>query len=128
MQNQAFSRSRFAAQAPADTGRGAPATDSFGHAEYVTFRLAPGVSEAAFLKVLADTAPLVSGAAGFVRRQLSCDADGLWTDHVEWREAAAAHQAAEALMADPAFAPFMEALDPQSVHMRHGAIRFRMGN
>ena len=52
--------------------------------ETVTFRLLPGTDSAAFLAAARATAPLVAACPGFVARHLTCDADGTWTDLVEW--------------------------------------------
>jgi hypothetical protein len=58
---------------------------------------------------------------GFAGRSLSRDESGLWTDHVRWANAAdAAKAAAEAAMSDPTIAPFMAAIDADTLSFAHG--------
>lgn len=95
-------------------------------AEIVTFRLAPGMTEAAFLQAANGTVPFVEAAPGFVARRLSRAEDGTWTDHVVWASMDQAMAAAEALMAEPAAAPFLQAIDMASLAMRHEAILLQM--
>jgi antibiotic biosynthesis monooxygenase (ABM) superfamily enzyme len=94
--------------------------------EIVTFRLAPGVTEAAFLAAARGTEAFVAAAPGFVSRRLSRGEDGTWTDHVEWSSMADAVAASEALMADPAALPFLQAIDPATISMRHETLLMRM--
>jgi hypothetical protein len=111
--------------APADAAR-AGGTDPRPVAEIVTFRLAAGVSEAAFLAAAWGTEDFVSRAPGFRGRRLSRAGDGAWTDHVVWASMAEAKAAAETLMADPAAMPFLRAIDPDSIAMRHETILLQM--
>lgn len=106
--------------APADSARGAAAPC----VEVVTFRLLPGADAAAFLAAARATEAPLRDQPGFLRRRLVQGADGQWTDWVEWRDRAAAGAAAEAMMADPAFGPFMALIDGASVVMRHEALTF----
>lgn len=106
--------------APADTARGAAAPC----VEVVTFRLVPGADVADFLTAARATEMPLRDQPGFLRRRLVQGADGQWTDWVEWRDVAAATAAAEAMMAAPAFRPFMALIDPESVVMRHDALAF----
>ena len=108
--------------APADTARGAAAPC----VEVVTFRLVPGADAADFLNAARATEIPLRDQPGFLRRRLVQGADGQWTDWVEWRDVAAATAAAEAMMAAPAFGPFMALIDPESVVMRHDALTFAM--
>lgn len=94
--------------------------------EVVTFRLLPGVAPADFLTAAAATEPPLRRMHGFRARRLVQGADGVWTDLVEWDSLALAHAAAGAVMADPAFAPFMAAIDGATVAMRHDRILWRM--
>lgn len=58
--------------------------------------------------------------SGFIRRSLvGPDAQGRWTDLVEWRSHDEAMAAAAAIGQEPELKPFMEIIDPQSVEMRH---------
>jgi hypothetical protein len=114
-----------AALAPADTARGAePAPGRV--AEIVTFRLAPGMSDAAFLDAARATGPLLAGEPGFLSRRLSRGADGRWTDHVAWASLAQAEAAAARVMAHPAARPFLVAIDPASIAMRHEPVLMTM--
>lgn len=91
-------------------------------AEIVTFRLNATATPDAFLRAARGTGDALRAAPGFLRRRLTLGADGVWTDWVEWRDAATARAAANAVMQDPAFAPFMAMIDGATVTMRHDAI------
>ncbi|MEM8633103.1 MAG: hypothetical protein AAGF74_17915 [Pseudomonadota bacterium] len=106
------------ALAPAEALR-AEGTAAGPVAEIVTFSLAEGVSPAEFLGRAKTTEAFVRAAPGFLRRRLTQSEDGTWTDYVEWNSLAEAKAAAEALVSDPAMAPFLQAVDPASVSMRH---------
>ena len=112
------------ALAPAEQARGQGTAEHV--AEIVTFRLQSGVDDAAFLEAAATTIPFVEAAPGFLSRRLTRGVDGTWTDYVVWSSMANAKAAAEALMADPAVLPFLEAIDPESITMRHEAILMQM--
>jgi hypothetical protein len=114
----------LAAFAPADTARAGDAAPPV--AEIVTFRLAPGVAEPVFLDAARATGALLSGEPGFVSRRLSKGADGTWTDHVTWTSLADAETAAARIMAAPGAQPFLMAIDPASIVMRHEPILFAM--
>lgn len=114
------------ALAPADTARGQPTDGPV--LEVVTFRLAPGITDAAFLAAAKGTAAVVAARSGFVRRSLLRDETGQWTDIVEWQSLAQAHAAAEAVVTDPAFAPFGAAIDMNGLTLRHLPILWQMGD
>ena len=59
-------------------------------------------------------------------RRLSAGADGLWTDHVVWAGMAEARAAADAIMTEADVAPFLGAIDPESVTMRHETLLIQM--
>ena len=107
--------------AAADTARG-DATAPGPVAEIVTFRLVPGVTEAAFLEATRAMQPAVARAPGFVSRRLSHNADGTWTDYVVWTDLARAEAAAREVFADPVTKPFADAIDGASIDMRHEPI------
>ena len=96
-------------------------------AEIVTFRLAEGVTDAAFLDAARAMQPFVEAAPGFVSRTLSKGEAGSWTDHVLWTSMTSARTAAETIFADPATAPFAAAIDAKSVVMRHEPVLFAPG-
>lgn len=108
--------------APADSARGAGVPC----VEVVTFRLVAGADPAAFLAAARATEGPLRAQPGFLRRRLVLGAEGQWTDWVEWRDAASAQAGAEAMMAEPAFGPFMALIDGASVAMRHDALIFAM--
>ena len=108
---------------PADAARGGPAEPVL---EVVTFRLMPGVSGAEFLAAAQATKPALTGQPGFVRRHLLHDADGVWTDLVEWQSLTQAQAAAERVMQLPEFRPFLAAIDPASIAMAHRAVVWQM--
>lgn len=112
------------ALAPADAARakGSPAPVL----EVVTFRLAPGVTEADFLAAARATEAPLRAQPGFLGRHLTRSDQGLWTDHVAWASLPEAMAAAEVMMAEPAFGPFMAAIDGASVAMRHDPILWQM--
>jgi hypothetical protein len=115
----------FVAFAPEGMARGE--TTAGPVMEIVTFRLTPGISEAAFLVAAKDTGALVAAQPGFIRRSLLRDDAGLWTDAIEWHSLTAAHTAAQTVTADPSFAPFGAAIDMTSLTMRHVPILWQMG-
>ena len=94
--------------------------------ETVSFRLMPGTDVAAFLDAAADTEARLRAKGTLVRRLLSRDASGGWSDVIEWTSMDDALAAAEAVMQDPAFAPFGAMIDPDTVQMRHAPILWRM--
>ena len=109
---------------PMDAAR---AGDAPAHvAEIVRFRLADGVSDAAFLDATRAMQPIVASATGSLSRSLSKNEDGSWTDYVVWKDLARAQAAAETIFAEPATKPFMDAIDGASVDMRHEPILWQM--
>ena len=113
------------ALAPADALRAGPPDAPV--AEIVTFRLDTATPEAAFLAAARATGPLLAAAPGFVSPRLSRGADGTWTDHVEWSSLAEAEAAARAILSDPAAGPFLAAIDPSTIVMRHEALHWTLG-
>ena len=114
----------LAGLAPADTacaGGAAPPV-----AEIVTFRLAPGMTDPAFLDAARATGSLLAAEPGFLSRRLSKGADGTWTDHVTWTSLSEAEAAADRIMAAPEAQPFLAAIDPASISMRHEPILMTM--
>ena len=111
------------AMAPADALRAETAAPVL---EIVNFRLNSNVADASFVSAAAGTEEMLCERGALVRRYLVRDADGLWTDVIEWTSMEAALAAAEAVMQHPDFAPFGGMIDAQTVDMRHAQIRFRM--
>jgi len=112
--------------APADAARADTAAADGPVMEIVSFRLTPGTTDTAFLAAAQGTATPLQAQPGFVSRHLTRAADGTWTDHVQWSSMAAAMAGAQAMMADPAFGPFMALIDGPTVSMRHDTIAFAM--
>ncbi len=111
--------------APADSARAG------GHsilpvAEIVTFRLNAGVDEAQFLSDAKATNAIVRASKGFITRTLSKGEDGVWTDYILWKTLADAQAAAKTVVNDSAFAPFGQAIDFETVVMRHEAVQWQM--
>lgn len=90
--------------------------------EAVTFRLAPGVSEADFVGTVHATNTYLRTRSGFVSRRLSRAEDGTWLDHIEWETLDAAQSAARDFPTQAGVAPFIQAIDAGSAQMRHGTI------
>ena len=107
--------------APADAQAGDTASQKI-IAEIVTFRLRPGTDEARFLADARATDRPVTAQPGFLRRSLSRDDSGLWTDYIEWTDLASATAAAQAVMGLPEFAPFIAAIDPEGMILRHAPV------
>ncbi len=115
--------------APAGSARGEnPAETAVARtvAEIVTFRLAPGVDQAGFLRAASQTRGFVAAAPGFIARTLTRGDDGLWTDYILWRDMKAAKMMADAFMSEPSVKPFLQAIDPKSVTMRHETVLWQM--
>ena len=94
--------------------------------ELVSFRLVHGATDTAFLDAAKATELPLRRQPGFLRRCLAVDADGNWTDLVEWTDMNAAQTGAQAMMGEPAFQPFMALIDMGSVKMGHSVVRWRM--
>jgi len=91
-------------------------------AEIVTFRVTDGTSAAQVAQAAAGMQPFLKAQGGMIRRSLSVDADGLWTDHIVWTSMEAAQTAAASVMEAPEAVPFMSLIVPESVSMRHAAV------
>jgi len=94
--------------------------------EAVSFRLMPGTDVAAFRDAAAKTEASLRARGSLVRRLLSRNASGGWSDVIEWTSMDDALAAAEAVMQDPAFVPFGTMIDPDTVQMCHAPILWRM--
>ncbi len=91
-------------------------------AEIVTFSLNEGVSDADYLALSEATKDYVTGAAGFVTRQLSKSEDGIWTDYIVWDSMENAQEAAKGFM-EQAFAPaLVGAINAETMTLRHQKI------
>ena len=111
--------------APADSAR-ADSHLSGPVAEIVTFRVASGTTKEQFIAAARQTEPFVAAAPGFVSRTLTQGEDGVWTDYILWRDMTSAKQMAAAFMDEPSVIPFMQAIDPETVVMRHEVVMWQM--
>ncbi|MEP2781208.1 MAG: hypothetical protein ABJO67_19415 [Pseudoruegeria sp.] len=91
-------------------------------AEIVEFRLVDGAIQEQFLTSAQATTEYLCETEGFVRRSLSRDETGLWTDYVEWTSPELAKMAAEAAMQREDMMPFMMAIDPETISLRYADI------
>lgn len=91
-------------------------------AEIVTFRLMPGTDPIAFTKAAAAMTPFFDRIGGVIARTLSCDANGLWTDHILWHDIDAATHAAKSAANAPEAANFMPMIDPSTTELRHARV------
>ena len=111
--------------APADSAR-ADSHLSGPVAEIVTFRVVNGTTKEQFIAAARQTEPFVAAAPGFISRTLTQGEDGVWTDYILWRDMASAKQMATAFMDEPSVMPFMQAIDPETVVMRHEVVMWQM--
>jgi hypothetical protein len=109
-----------AAPVAAQTCPGRAALPSPQVIEIARFRLAAGVDAATFRAAARASMAFLCDQEGFAWRSLSRDESGLWTDHVGWANAAVAKAAAETAMSDPTIAPFMAAIDADTLSFTHG--------
>lgn len=94
--------------------------------EIVSFRVLDGTSQRDFLAAAAGTDAALRLQPGFVSRKLLQSPDGTWIDLVEWKDLPKAQAAAQAMMEEPSFRPFMAMIDPATVKMSHSALVWRM--
>jgi len=87
--------------------------------EIVSFKLAKGVSDEAFLKTIPLISVFLKTCDGFILRHLSRGDDGEWVDYVQWANMANAQSASQKFMGDKSLKPFMEKIESTSVNMRH---------
>jgi hypothetical protein len=87
--------------------------------ETVTFKLNEGVSRGAFVQDAQAITEFARTQDGFISRRLSCGADGLWIEHIEWETLEAAQAAAAQIGKEPTLEACMMAIDPASVVLHH---------
>lgn len=110
---------------PGDAAR-ACAESAFPVLEIVTFQLVDGTDVENFLNAAQATETMLRDHGSLVRRFLTMDETGVWTDVIEWTSKDEALAAAEAAMQHPDFAPFGSMIDTETLHMRHAPILWRM--
>jgi len=94
-------------------------------AEVVTFRLIEGTDPAAFVAAADDMGPFLRNTGAMIKRTLSVDDTGLWTDHITWTSLEAAKAAAAQMFEQPAAQPFMAMISPEGMDMRHAPIQLQ---
>ncbi|WP_299687094.1 hypothetical protein [uncultured Tateyamaria sp.] len=94
-------------------------------AEIVTFRLVEGTDPAAFVAAAKAMGPFLRGTGAFVRRTLSVDNDGLWTDHILWSSQDTAIAASNAMFEQPEARPFMAMIAQDGLVMRYAPVQMQ---
>ena len=87
--------------------------------ELVTFRIKPDLREEEFHAAVAETDEWLARQPGFIARRHGRSSDGSRVDVCEWETMEAAQAAAEKFPKDGACQRFMQALDMESISMRH---------
>ena len=87
--------------------------------ETVHFRLKRDVTRQQFEASIEASSAFVRSQPGFIRRSLSCTADGLWIEHIEWAGMKEALDAADAIGKTEAVKPFVSCIDGGSIAMHH---------
>lgn len=92
--------------------------------ERVTFSLAPGASETAFLEAVEESNKFLVRQPGFISRHVSCLRDGHeWMDLVFWEDMTLALEAASRFNDSAHTAGFNKKLDRNTVSMAHLEIK-----
>jgi len=112
---------RAAAESSSGQATGADRT-----AEFVTFRLKDGISNADFVQAASAIGAYLRNSGNVISRSLSRDDDGLWTDHIVWISMSSAKATATEVMQQPAFGKMADMIDPDSMNLRYGAILMQM--
>ena len=87
--------------------------------ELVSFRTLETVDDSEFLSRAAAIEPFLERREGYrCRRLLKCDG-GLWLDYVEWDSMEFAENAMKQMESAPEVGPFMSAIDPESISVKH---------
>jgi hypothetical protein len=90
--------------------------------EIVHFDLSAGVSDETFAKSAEAATVFMKKQSGFISRRLSKSDNGGYVDHVTWATMKDAQNAMEASMKDASLAPFMQAIDPNSIKIEHQTV------
>lgn len=114
------------ALAPEGTHADNTSTEVFRVAEIITYRLNQGVRPEAYLQAARATVPFLNSTGAVVSRNLSRDADGLWTEHVVWTSQDAARAAEAEAMQRPEFAAFFAMVNESTMVMRFAPILLQM--
>ena len=90
--------------------------------ETVTFKLNADGDRAAFADAARAMNAYVEGCPGFIARRLSCTAEGLWIEQIEWASMDDARAAAAGIGDAPVNAPFLQAIDGPSATVMHSQL------
>ncbi len=90
--------------------------------ELVTFKLAEGISEQAFLAENEHLNQWVKKQPGFEYRALAQAEDGSWTDTVFWQDMEKAAAAQQSFGEEPSLQGMMKVIDMESVKVDHQQI------
>jgi heme-degrading monooxygenase HmoA len=96
--------------------------------EVVVFRTRRDVAEADFLRAAAATNTFLSRCEGFIRGRLARNDAGEWIDYIEWRTMAEALAAATRFKDAPETVRFNQAIDAESIIVRHLTVRLQRGS
>lgn len=95
--------------------------------ESAWFRNAAGISDDQLLAASAAVQDWLRQQPGFRSRLLAKGSEGEWLDLVMWDSLADAERAAAAIGDCPDIGPFMQAMEPESVQLKHFTIRDAFG-
>jgi len=90
--------------------------------ETVIFKLKDDVSRDAFVDAAKGMNAWVAARPGFVHRRLSCTADGMWIEHIQWQDMTSAKAAAAEIGKAPQNAGFLSAIDGKTVQLMHSEL------
>lgn len=91
--------------------------------EIVHFKTTPNASAETFAEAASQMESWLASQPGFVQRRLALGDDGVWTDCVEWRDMAAAQDAASGIGSAPQAKAMLALIAMDSVSMKHASIR-----
>jgi len=87
--------------------------------ETVLFTLEPSVQKEAFIQSIEGSTIFIQSCSGFIARRLSCDEQGQWIEHVEWKSMEDAKNAAKRIVSDHNVQNFMKCIHGPSVTVHH---------
>ena len=93
--------------------------------EHITFRLKPGIGEAAFQAAAAPAYAICDSQPGFRWRRQLHRADGAMIDIIEWADMAAAEAASAVIGSSPDCAAFLSTIDMASTVIEHLPVQAR---
>lgn len=94
--------------------------------ELALFRSRQGVSQAEVLEASQQLSRWLQRQSGFLYRSLSQQEDGLWVDVVYWQSLEQAQAASAGFMQASESQALMALIEPDSVHLSHSQIAYRL--